>query len=352
MQVGLYYPHWSISNAEFLFGSLLTWDHFQCIVPYRDFNPLPMHPDREVAMLLCEAHEQWVEGHAPSPSEKARAHQYIQQICAYPCPPGLKPDMVDPQYAYYIDAQKLLPNTWVQLTESGWVRETGRFFGAFPEVGFLIMHALVRACSSPVIPPVTDQDDAFQFANNLVLSATGASSFFEEPTDGFSDKDDLADERTRAIKRIYLTSTGRLNLGRPSVRQFRRILEIRRDPDMEGLRRAYTATNARYVEAIKGSKTSAEVAAWTREYHHELESDGLALIRELKRAAVDAVFSKDGAIALSISVAGAFTGYAELGVAFSLGMALRAHRGYRRAVLDKHWTSYLYQARNDRFSLW
>lgn len=352
MQVGFYYPHWSISNAEFLFSSLLTWDHFQCIVPYGDFKPKPMHPDREVEVLLREAHEQWVEGHVPSPSEKARAHQYIQQICSYPCPPGLKPDMVDPQYAYSIAAQKLLPKTWGQLTESGWVQERGRFLYAFPEVGFLIMHALVRACSSPVMPPVTDQDDAFAFANNLILSATGATSFLEEPGDVFSADDDLADKRNAAIKRIYLTSTGRVNLGRPSIKQFRRILKIRRDPDMEGLRRAYTATNARYVEAIKMSTTSAEVAALTREYHHELKSDGLALIRELRRAAVDAVFSKDGGIALSISVAGTFTEYAELGLAFSLGMALRAYRGQRRAILEKHWTSYLYQATNYRFSVW
>jgi hypothetical protein len=73
--------------------------------------------------------------------------------------------------------------------------------------------------------------------------------------------------------------------------------------------------------------------------------------RELKRAGLEAIWSKESAVATVIGVvAGSLS--ARIRLAFGLSGTLLAYQRKRREAFTKHWSSWLLSTEPDRFSVW
>ena len=87
-----------------------------------------------------------------------------------------------------------------------------------------------------------------------------------------------------------------------------------------------------------------------QEFQEEVGSDLERLKRELRRAGLEALWSKEGAVALIVGVAmGAHQ--PGIGLAFGLAGGLLAYRQKRREAFDNHWSSWMF-APTQRLAFW
>jgi hypothetical protein len=134
-------------------------------------------------------------------------------------------------------------------------------------------------------------------------------------------------------------------------RSLSKVLIARRKDDVNGYRIAFQKKMDEYCKRLQRSAGPAETKDILLDFDDELSGEREKLIKELKWAGVDAVFSKEGAIAL---VAGCALSVASLGLGATLAGAieLRAYQKARREVLYNNWTSWLYNVQHPRFSVW
>lgn len=175
----LYYPEWTINDPVFLAESLLFWDRLACLVPFADFDGQPWHDDEEVRKLMAEAHERYIFPLVPTEAQKQQAHRSIAAFAEHDPPDWCRPENLKPHEKQIFSAYKFAPETVDLLRERGWTKQ-------FPHpnnleiqliadaAADLMLGALAEACSSPTLPPITDDPGSFTANCNLLLNELGA----------------------------------------------------------------------------------------------------------------------------------------------------------------------------------
>jgi hypothetical protein len=213
------------------------------------------------------------------------------------------------------------------------------------------MSALVDACASNSLPPVTANAVDFAASCNLLLGelkARGPLSLHTgEPTDQDA-QPQPGDDLLVQIRSRFHTIEGAI-----TAERLRKLYDLRKDPEIDALRVRYRETVFGRLQAVR-TAPEMEVGLRLAEYDDQLEQDRAQLERALKRARIDWVISREGIIA-TITAAGfgvgaILTGGAALAVAPAIltaalvgAIGFREHQRARQAAFNTHWSSWLFR---------
>jgi hypothetical protein len=349
----LYYPEWFISDPVFLAESLLYWDRLGCIVPFPDFRQMPWHEDEEMRKLMHEAHEHFITCAPPSDEQKQLAHDRISKLFAdHEAPEWCRPQNLAPQRRTIFSASKLAPATVQMLQDSGWARPALKKSNLelqtiYDAAANLVLGALADACSSPDMPAVTDDPGSYSASCNLLLLELGASA-------GVTIKEGGAVKQSRVESdfALLLAKVPRLRLTPEKVNTevLRRILDARLDSGLDEQRRLFQSKVDSYLGKLR---TAGEVERQliADGFADELKTDQDRLSRELRRMGVEALFSKEGVVAILIGLA---VGVINPGVGLAVGLAgqLAAYHYKRQDTSNQHWSSWMFSSAAYNLTIW
>jgi len=347
----LYYPEWGISDPLFLAESLLYWDRLGCIVPDPDFRPNPWHKDQEVLAVLQEANDRFVTPLVPTPEQKARAHERIKTFAEHEPPAWCRPKNLAPLHRTIFSAYKFAPETVQLLRDHGWITQ-------FPQpnkleiqliadaAADLVIGALADECSSSSMPPVTDDPGSFSSNCNLVLTELGAQHGISFKKAGVVRPGQEQSDFSLLLMKIPHLS---LEQDRFDIEMLRRVLAAREDPEIDGRRKAFQRKVDEYLQRMRAVEAP-EMSVMADEFRDELNADLELLKRELRRAGLGALVSKEGIVA---TVAAALKGITlDLGIALGLVGELFSYRTKRREAFEKHWSSWIFSLEAPKLTVW
>jgi len=357
----LFYPEWGINDPNFLVQALLYWDRLGCIVP-EGARPKPWQTDQEIQKVMEEAHEQFVSPIVPTGEQKSRVFQRVEAFAELDPPEWCRPENIIGEAASdvrdVISLDKLDYPTVDLLEKKGWVAKLpstspngykGEKFGILHSaVANLLLGALAEVCSSPNMPPITDKPESFSASCNMLLTELGSRhgiTFDKEiiPTPGKKEDVDASFLLVR-IPNLGLESE-KFN---PDI--LKRVLKARNDPEIDGLRKAFQTKINEYLSRLRQAETP-EQRLIADEFYEDLKLALKGLERELRRAGIDYIGSKEGVAATIISAVGA-TVTAGVSLIIGLTSGLLGYHQQRREALDKNWSSWIYSASTGRITLW
>lgn len=341
MAGALYYPNWSLNDAVSLGEFLLYWDRLTFMTPIKDWHFPVWSDDRSVERSLKDAHEKYALPHKPTDTEKAKCDKLIRKLLnetkefeKYAAVIGKNP--------YQIDARKLAYETVEFLEEHEVLRHFyDQSYIAGEAGGHLVMAVLAHCCSSERLPPVTTDNTQFTLQ---MLSLN----------DSLVAKSENRAHEVRSLEAAFSILVKRIKLPKAKKRDPRflsQVLVAREKDEVNGYRTKFQSTITSYCRRLMDAGSPAEVCDILAEFDSSSERERKKLQKELRSAGVDAMISKDGAIAVGTGVV---VGAASLGAGVLTGtiLAWRSYRKARQNVLTKHWTSWLHQIKHSRFSIW
>jgi hypothetical protein len=349
----LYYPEWNISDPVFLAECLLFWDRLVCMAPFADFQEQPWHDDEEVRRLMAEAHERYIFRFVPTEAQKQQAHQRIAAFAEHDPPDWCRPENLKPQQKQIFSAYKFAPETVDLLREKGWTRQFPRPNNLEIQLiadaaANLLLGALAEACSSPTLPPITDDPGSFSASCNLLLHQLGAPTGIT--TNAQKEQQAIVSEASDHL--FLMTSIPRLGISPEAFRPalLRRILDNRDKPEIDGRRKTFQHKVDEYatqLRAVQGPERQLIV----QEFEHELNADLTLLKQELQQAGLEALISKEGIVAVLL---GLVVGAVQPGLGIAIGLAGEAvtYRQKRQDALDKHWSSWIFATTAPKFAPW
>ena len=349
----LYYPEWGINDPLFLAEALLYFNRIGCIVPDEDFRPRPWHQDPEVNAVLMEAHEQFVSPVVPTDEQKKRAHERIKIFAELDPPEWCHPENLHPHQKQFFSAYKFASETVELLREKGWSASYSQpnkhdLQLIADAAADLVLGALVQECSSETMPPITDEPDLFSANCNLLLTELGTTQGLTLQQRGIiQGQADAQSDRSLLLMKIPHLALDRNSFQIDMVRQ---LLTARQDPEIDGQRQAFRNKVDDYLKQIRTAEPP-ELSLIAEEFQNEIDSDLRILNRELRRAGVQTLTSKEGIVAV---VGGALTGTLNpgLGIAVGLTGGLLIYQQKRREVMAKHWSSWVFSLEHPQFSIW
>jgi hypothetical protein len=350
----MYYPHWGVSDPHFLFEALMFWDRLAVIGPDRNFRPMTTHADPELSREIAALNERYVSVVVPDDHAKQQAHRQLQAVLEHKVPAWCTVDTLVPEEVATLATEKFLPDTIELLRSGGWARagyEANRDINVLSAaVANVCMSALVNACASDRLPPVTANAVDFGASCNLLLGELDARGSLNLRTGVPADQEARprpGDDLLIQIRSGFPTIEGAITAGR-----LRKLHELRNDPEIDALRVRYRETVFHRLQAVR-TAPEMEVELRLAEFDDQLKQDRARLERALKRARIDWVVSREGMIATIVTaglgVAALLTGGAALAVApaivtaaLSGAIGFRAHQRARQETFDAHWSSWLF----------
>jgi hypothetical protein len=336
----LYYPNWDLRDSIFWGNLLVFWDRVTFIVPenHRGFDPY--NEDKDVLKSLKSAHEIYGVGHPPNRDEKNTCHAMLKELFID------RKDLVEKyrkiigEKPYVIAYNKVNPETVDMLKDAGLFEgDLGDVFYTKAACGYLVMAVLAHCCSSKRLPPLTDEPDLFRINVGSVIDSLEAIASKEntEPSDETSP--------LLLLKRIpFLASSD------DNPKFLSKVLVARKKDDVNGYRKVFHDNVMRYIEKLESSEVSAETYDILRDFDGEIKNDMKNLKRELIKAGVNAITSKEGIAAILAGLA-LGTISPEMGTTLGLTGGLKTYRKARSKAFKNHWTSWLYNVQNPRFSI-
>lgn len=341
MAGALYYPNWCLNDPISLGEFLLYWDRLTFMTPVKDWHFPVWSDDSSVERSLKDAHTKYALAYPPSETEKAKCDRIIRDLLNEP-KEFEKYTAVIGKRPYQIDARKLAYETVEFLEEHNVLR---RYYGdryiAGEAGGHLVMAVLAHCCSSEGLPAVTTDDRQFTLQmlsidDSLALEREARPSAVQSTGSAFS----------MLLKRIRLPKARKRD-----PRFLSQVLVARQKDDVNGYRTKFQGTMADYCQRLMTVGSPAELDDVLSDFDSSAETDAKKLRKELRSAGVDAVISKNGAIAIATGVA---LGAASSGAGALAGtlLAWRSYKKARQKVLTEHWTSWLHQIKHPHFSIW
>jgi hypothetical protein len=211
-------------------------------------------------------------------------------------------------------------------------------------VANLLMGALAEECSSPSMPPITDKPWSFATSCNRLLRELGSDQGI-----AFNKEITLAPRKEEEVDATFLLA--RIpNLGLDSERFnpsiLKRLLEARKDSEVIGRRKAFQDKVDEYLKQLRAVEAP-EQGVLAKEFNRDLDMDLEMLKRELRRAGVEALTTKEGLVATLASFLGN-----GLTTVIGLVTGLGGYRKLRREKLNTHWSSWIFSASAGRITLW
>lgn len=250
----LYYPHLPIYDPEFLFESLLYWDRVACIAPKESHTLYDQRydVDPEVWRAMATLGEAYLDVRVPTASEKDAVHERLRTLAERPAPEWCRPENLTDETAGFLWLQKIGDNTLEMLTRSGWMRpeagsETALISSAAANV---ILAALAEECSSPTLPPVTDDLSAFRASCNTLLFELDAGNGLSGPALDIVGSAPKEDDTA-----LILLSVRKLGIdpGQVSASNLRKLAKLREDDGFNGQREAFCAQIDKYIDELRAA---------------------------------------------------------------------------------------------------
>jgi hypothetical protein len=348
----LYYPEWSISDAAFLAEALLYWDRLSVIVPEENFSAGVWHPDERTNRLFNKLHEEFVTPIVPNDAQKTCVHERLSRIFESDvAPTWFRPENLQPDTVTTLAADKFSSATMEMLQEHKWARESARIdrirtYNVSLAAANVVMAALANECSSGEMPPITRDAGGFVANCNSLLQELKAPQ-------GLALGERLGPAVERPVESDLAFLLARVpHIGlRPQVTAYdlERVIEARRDPDVNSQRQAFVSKVDAYLDKLRGLK-GGERNVLRDQFVDELNMAIAKLKRELSRVGLRTVFSKEGLCALLIGAA-AETLVPTLGLVVGLTGGLLDYRQKRREVLEKNWAAWAFGLRQTTITL-
>ena len=342
MAGALYYPSWSLNDPVSLGELLLYWDRLTFMTPLEHWHFPVQNDDRDVERSLHEVHERYALAHVPTDGEKSKCDRIIRRLFEAAPEDIEKYVAVIGKNPYHIDARKLAYETVMFLEDHEVLTHVyNDTYVAGEAGGHLVMAVLALCCSSQRLPPVTTDDTQFR----LQMLSVG---------DSLAPKTDAHPRPVQSRESALSMLVKRVKLPKAASRDprfLRQVLAARIQDQVNGDRGTFQSTVTGYCERLMAAESEAEIRDVLADFDSSCDGDLKRLSRELRAAGIDAVTSKDGAVAV---VTGVALGTASLGLGALGGTVLswRAYRKARQNVLKKHWTSWLHQIEHPHFSIW
>lgn len=167
MRSAFYYPHTEIRSESLLKTALLLWDEIHVIAPFPRYEPEYSNP------LFQRAFEVIGKCKVPTTSQKANAHELIEDFVTRPLPAEFAFRNLSPRperKIYEIYPQKLLRKTWELLEYSGLVGALlpNADYPTSPAAGLSLMNILADCCAGDAYVRVTDRGDAYASLQGLI----------------------------------------------------------------------------------------------------------------------------------------------------------------------------------------
>lgn len=168
MRTALYYPHTRIKSEGLLKTALLLWDNLEYIVPHHGYGAQYPNKGMEEAIELIG------KPRLPSDENKRELHELVEDFATQQPPQQFyyRGDETDPQF-YEVYPQKLLPDTWRALQETGLASRhaTHDRLGRqpLPQVtGLWLMSLLADCCAGATRARIADRGDAYASIHSLL----------------------------------------------------------------------------------------------------------------------------------------------------------------------------------------
>jgi hypothetical protein len=367
MLSALYYPHTAVRDEDFLKHALLYWDEVEYIAPWQDFNALPRYKDRTMRTL-----SEFLKPRVPTEPEKHRAHAEIMRLVEDGLPEWLQEDRVstdNERQIYSMFEHKLLPETWKELKKQKVVfRKHGDLddYASHTFLGLTLMAILARCCAGTLKHTITDQLDAYGTVLKHIEFSSNATDTGDAPLDrkfgrlskgwgsvlGVQRPRDEDTERKRLVSiTLEVIDSNSLSVDA--------LVRLRTDKRALGttLRQNYANMVEEYVDKLtEPGLLDTDITALREEFKRKMMLDMNMLFEELAPVAKKSILSKEVAVAVSASVAGAAvlmsSGIgAPLGGSLAIGALCKLHTEYRSArdaVFAKHPMAFLYRAKRLR----
>lgn len=351
----LYYPEWEISAPRFLFEALMFWDRLAVIGPDEEHRPHGWHEDPEMREEIAALNERYVSVVVPTEEIKARAHERLVSILDQEAPDWCTPRFLGPKGGVTLASQKFLPETIELLRHRGWGRQGrlgARDINIVGEAAANVcMNALVEACSSADLPPLTADYADFASSCNLLLSDVAAREGIDPETRVPATDAAIVpeDDHQMLLARVELLTID----GEVTPKRLRKLAEARKDQELDALRVRFRDRVTQYLDALRTAPEH-ELKIRLDHLREQLRVDRRALSRELRRARIDWVLEKEGLVATLSLTASGIAAVLSSGALLAPGLVsalvagfrgLRNSRRAQRAVLEKHWTSWLFVTR-------
>lgn len=349
----LYYPTWVISNPVFLAESLLYWDQLACIVPLSEFKQEPWHPDREMRRAMVEAHEKYVFRLVPDDEQKKRVHERIAAIAEHPAPVWCRPGNLRPERHQYISASKFDPETVELLENGGWATPVGETDRTDLQVvaesaANILISVLAEECSSPTMPPLTDDPGSFVASCNSLLAEMGSLEGLT--LESGHDRTDVTKRQNEVTFLLVRIPHLAIDDKRLDARVLRNVLKVRENSELDDLRRAFQDKVDEYLKLL-GDAKGGERDLIGLEFENQFTSDLSVMKRELQGLGLETLLAKESIVAILLGLAVGLHN-PSLGIAIGLASELPIYRRKRKEVLEKHWSSWAFSAPASRFSIW
>jgi hypothetical protein len=351
-EYALYYPEWTINDPAFLAESLLYWDRLGCMIPFPEFKPEPWHQDAEMRKVMQEAHEQFVTLSVPTAAQKQRAHARIKTFAELAPPEWCKLENVPLEHRTVFSAAKFAPETVTMLQEWGWARPVANrssleLQAINDAASYLVIGALADACSSPNMPPVTDDHVSFAWNCNLQLQELGAPTGIAAKEGGPQHPTRIASDFAFLLARVPHLSLAPAQVNADVVR---RVLNARRDSGINEQRQLFQKKVDEYLERLRTAE-GLEREMVADDFGDKLKSDQDQLSRELRRMGLEAILSKEGVVAVLLGLATGVINPA-IGLAIGLTSGIGAYHYKRQEAFNQHWSSWIFSATSNRLTVW
>lgn len=149
-----------------------------------------------------------------------------------------------------------------------------------------------------------------------------------------------------------MTKIPRLSIAQHAFRPalLRRILDNREKPEIDGLRKAFQAKVDEYATQLRAAN-GPERQLIVQEFEQELNADLQLLKRELQRAGLETLISKEGVVAMLLDL---LVGTVQPGLGIAIGLAGEAvtYHQKRQDALDRHWSSWIFSTTAHRLAVW
>ena len=328
MQSALYYPFTNPKRDSFWKTALFLWDTVDFIVPYADFRPYTNSDESQEALEILGRN------YVPTEHDKQHAHEELEALCNDSLPERLylKVESRERPYGFY--PEKLLPETWDMLAESGLAKvardanHADRTSTA-PLFGYYMMSILALCCSQGRKRLVTDENDAYRTLSNSLVDSN----------------DQVAGARSSWHERLVA-----LRLNGPSFAEvpLGRLIDLRKNEDklLQDLRRQFLrAVDQTVSDICLHAENENTVRDLIGSFNDTMEKDLVELKRALWRSATSTLLSKEFGFSLLAVTAPlapgleSFAGVTTAAAVATIGGLVRNLMDYqdrRRCILRGH----------------
>ena len=351
--IALYYPEWSIREPLFLAESLLYWDRLTCLVPFKGERHTPEHEDREVGSKLQEAHERYVTWAPPSEEQKRRAGKRLEALASLDPPEWCRAENLAPEHRQIFSAYKFPDVTVQALQERGWIRPLHRAGNeglqlVADAMANVLLGVLVRECSSPSMPPITDDPGSFQASCNTLLAELGSPvGITSDPGHVRVAEDSSNSDFSLLMARIphlgFAAETSPLHV-------LTKVLEARNNDEINHQRVAFRSRVDTYLERLRSAE-GPQREAIADQFRDELNVDLNRLKRDLQRIGLNVLIDKEGVVAVILRGLMGVVRFG-FGTLLGLGEGLLDYHRKREQAFEKHWSSWVFSVAAPRLSIW